>query len=114
MYFSSSIAPEEMQSKTIVEAYIINAEIIGPAIRQQKKYNWEFIFLGANIDAIGVASRMGISEDRAANFVCDEQGTELNYEVLNEAVGNIRQSKALKANWKAKIEEDYKKRKQFI
>mgnify|MGYP003307578559 CR=1 FL=1 len=54
---------------------------------------------------------MGISEDRAANFVCDEQGTELNYEVLNEAVGNIRQSKALKANWKAKIEEDYKKRK---
>ena len=79
--------------------------------RQQEKYNWEFIFLGANIDAIGVASRMGISEDRAANFVCDEQGTELNYEVLNEAVGNIRQSKALKANWKEKIEKDYKKRK---
>ena len=62
-------------------------------------------------DVIEVASRMGISEDRAANFVCDEKGTELNYQVLNEAVGSIRQSKALKANWKSKIEKDYKKRK---
>ena len=79
--------------------------------RQQEKYNWEFIFLGANIDAIAVASKMGISEERAANFICDEKGTELNYQVLNEAVAQVRQAKWLKANWKEQIEKDYKKRK---
>lgn len=79
--------------------------------RQQEKYNWEFIFLGANIDAIAVASKMGISEERAANFICDEKGTELNYQVLNEAVAQVRQAKCLKANWKEQIEKDYKKRK---
>ena len=79
--------------------------------RQQDKYNWEFIFLGANIDAIEVASKMGISEERAANFICDEKGTELNYQVLNEAVAQVRQAKCLNANWKEQIEKDYKKRK---
>ena len=79
--------------------------------RQQEKYNWEFIFLGANIDAIEVASKMGISEERAANFICDEKGTELNYQVLNEAVAQVRQAKCLKSNWKEQIEKDYKKRK---
>lgn len=79
--------------------------------RQQEKYHWEFIFLGANIDAIDVAGNIGISKDRAANFICDKKGTQLNYDVLNEAVGNIRKQKALKANWKSRIEEDYLKRK---
>ena len=54
--------------------------------RQQEKYNWEFLFLGANIDAIEVAGNMGISRDRAANYNCDEVGTALNYQVLEAAV----------------------------
>ena len=78
---------------------------------EQEKYGWEFLFLGANIDAIDVANRMGISKDRATNYVCDKKGTELNYEVLNEAVACVRASKPLQAKWKVKIEDDYKKRK---
>ena len=54
--------------------------------KQQEKHNWEFLFLGANIDAIEVAGNMGIQKDRAANYNCDEAGTALNYEVLADAV----------------------------
>ncbi len=85
--------------------------------RQKEKYNWEFLFLGANIDAIEVAGNMGISADRAANYNCDEEGTALNYEVLTEAVSMARCSapadfgRALTGGaWKAKIDKDYKKR----
>ena len=60
-------------------------------IEQQKnKYGWEFIFLGANIDAIAVADRFGISEDRAANFHADSNGTLLNFAVISEAVSELR------------------------
>ena len=54
--------------------------------RQKSKYGWEFIFLGANIDAVGTAERFGIDKDRAANFNADSEGTLLNYEVISEAV----------------------------
>ena len=86
-------------------------EKIKKMIETQKEKGWEFIFLGANMDAIDVANRMGISKDRAANYVCDEKGTELNYQVLNEAVACVRASKPLQAKWKEKIDKDYMKRK---
>ena len=85
--------------------------------RQKEKYNWEFLFLGANIDAIEVAGNMGISADRAANYHCDGVGTALNYEVLEEAVSHVRRcsSKMMHASlaggaWKAKIDRDYEGR----
>lgn len=85
--------------------------------RQQEKYNWEFIFLGANIDAIEVAGNMGISRDRAANYNCDELGTALNYQVLEAAVTRVRKCKAADmamtfagGAWKADIDRDYEKR----
>lgn len=85
--------------------------------RQQEKYNWEFIFLGANIDAIEVAENMGISKDRAANYNCDELGTALNYQVLEAAVTRVRKCKAADmamtfagGAWKADIDRDYEKR----
>lgn len=79
--------------------------------RQKKKYGWEFLFLGANIDAIGTARRFGIDEDRAANFNSDHIGTELNYEVLADAVCCMRSCAApIDASWKERIDEDYKKR----
>ncbi len=85
--------------------------------RQQEKYNWEFIFLGANIDAIEVAGNMGISRDRAANYNCDEVGTALNYQVLEAAVTRVRKCKAADmamtfegGAWKADIDRDYEKR----
>lgn len=85
--------------------------------RQQEKYNWEFLFLGANIDAIEVAGNMGISRDRAANYNCDEVGTALNYQVLEAAVTRVRKCKAADmamtfagGAWKADIDHDYEKR----
>lgn len=79
--------------------------------RQKKRYGWEFLFLGANIDAAAEAERFGIDRSMAANFHCDEEGTALNYEVISEAISTVRTCSApLSAEWKNKIDEDYKKR----
>jgi len=60
----------------------------------EKKYGWEFLFLGANIDAIEVAGRFGIGADRAINYECDSKGTQLNYAALSNAVSAVRRSKS--------------------
>lgn len=79
--------------------------------RQKEKYGWEFLFLGANIDAIETAGSFGISADRAANYNSDHEGTALNYEVLAETVSAMRCCSApIGAGWKKRIEEDYEKR----
>lgn len=78
--------------------------------RQKEKYGWEFLFLGANIDAVETARRFGISEDRAVNYHSDSEGTQLNYEVLSEAICSVRCSAPLDANWKKRIDEDYESR----
>jgi uncharacterized protein YegL len=77
---------------------------------ETEKYGWEFIFLGANIDAIKVASRFGIGAERAANYHCDKEGTELNYEIMNDEIMNLRMSKPISPDWKDRIEKDYIKR----
>ncbi len=79
--------------------------------RQKAKYGWEFLFLGANIDAVETASRFGIGADRAVNYHSDHQGTQLNYEVLSAAVSTVRSSAMLDADWKKRIDEDYEARK---
>lgn len=79
--------------------------------RQKECYGWEFLFLGANIDAAAEARRFGIDEAMAANYHCDEVGTALNYEVISEAITSVRAGAApLSADWKKKIDADYKKR----
>lgn len=82
--------------------------------RQKEKYNWEFLFLGANMDAIETAGHFGISRDRAVNFVCDSEGTKLNYEVLSAAVTSFRACKSetpkMADGWCDEIEKDYEKR----
>ena len=77
---------------------------------QKNKYGWEFIFLGANIDAIAAAERFGIGEDRASNYNADSEGTLLNYAVINETVSCLRANCSISENWKERIEEDFKKR----
>ena len=68
--------------------------------RQKEKYGWEFLFLGANIDAVETASQFGIGADRAVNYRCDGEGTALNYEVVSEAISSVRCSAPLSADWK--------------
>lgn len=77
---------------------------------QKEKYGWEFIFIGANIDAIKTAERFGINQDRAVNYRSDEKGTHLNYKVMNETITKLRASKTIDANWKDEIDEDFNKR----
>ena len=88
-----------------------NYETVQRMIRHEKeKYGWEFLFLGANIDAAREAARFGIGADRAVNYKCDQAGTALNYEVIGEAVRCVRAAQPLGANWKARIDADVKKR----
>ncbi|MDR7236943.1 vWA domain-containing protein [Neobacillus drentensis] len=77
---------------------------------QKEKYGWEFLFLGANIDAIATAARFGIGEDFAVEYHADHEGTQLNYEAVNEAVVNLRSGKKIDRSWKQGIEKDYNRR----
>ena len=77
---------------------------------RKEKDNWEFLFLGANIDAIGAAKDLGIDSSRAVRFKSDKKGTAKNYEVLNEAIKEIRGGYQLNNSWKNEIEEDVKNR----
>ncbi len=79
--------------------------------RQKEKYGWEFLFLGANIDAVETARHFGISEDRAVSYHSDREGTQLNYQVISDAVCDVRAARPLAKAWKQKIEEDFRKRK---
>lgn len=79
--------------------------------RQKTRYGWEFIFLGANIDAAKEAKRFGIDEDMAANYHSDKVGTALNYAVISDAITSVRACGApLNSDWKRKIDEDFMNR----
>ena len=80
--------------------------------RQKEKYGWEFLFLGANIDAAKEAARFGIGADRAVRYQSDHEGTALNYEVISETVSCLRACPGapLAAGWKDRIEADFRKR----
>ena len=79
--------------------------------RQREKYGWEFLFLGANIDAAREAARFGIHADCAADYHADSIGTEAVYESVCEAVCQVRRAAPLKASWKQRIDADFKGRK---
>lgn len=79
--------------------------------KEKSKYGWEFLFLGANIDAVETAKHFGIGADRAVNYHSDHEGTQLNYEVVSEAICSVRCSRPLGKAWKQRIDEDYESRK---
>ncbi len=86
-------------------------EKIRGMVEQYKQRNgWEFIFLGANIDAISTAASFGISKDRAANFIPDSKGTGLNYKIVSEAVSTFRACRSISDDWKQEIDKDYSHR----
>lgn len=79
--------------------------------RQKETYGWEFLFLGANIDAVETAKHFGIREDRAVTFHSDHAGTRLNYEVISETISAVRCHAPVSADWKKRVDDDFKKRK---
>jgi uncharacterized protein YegL len=78
---------------------------------QKVKYDWEFIFLGANIDAVATASKFGIQEDYAVTYHADSEGTQVNFQALNEAVTSFRKGQKIDRIWKENIEKDFESRK---
>ena len=77
---------------------------------EREEHGWEFLFLGANMDAIAAARSFGIREDRAVRYKGDRVGTALNYQVVSDAVGGFRCRKEISKDWRAPIEDDVKKR----
>ena len=78
--------------------------------RQKEKYGWEFLFIGANIDAVETAAQYGIDRDRAVNYNADAQGTRILYDSVSNAVRCVRSCEPLSADWSEDIDRDYKKR----
>ena len=87
-----------------------SAKDVRKLIGQQKELGWEFLFLGANIDAVETASHIGIDADRAVDYCCDSAGTELNFKVMAECVSDVRRGKGLRRDWAAPIRKDHAKR----
>lgn len=114
------IRPEDVPSHTI---FIITTdgmenasrkfsyEQVKKQIEAKKECGWEFLFIGANIDAAAEASRIGISRERTAEYICDETGTGTVFHAMTAAVSNLRRSGSIKDSWSAEIVADRKKRK---
>ncbi len=79
--------------------------------RQKERYGWEFIFMGANIDAVETAGRFGIDRDRAVNYACDARGTQLNYQAVSMAVKSIRACEPVTDAWREEADAYYEKKK---
>ncbi len=78
---------------------------------EKEKYGWEFLFLAANIDAVGTASRFGIGADRAVNYRADGQGTRVLYDTVAEAVCQVRACAPLGKSWSKAIENDNRQKR---
>ena len=102
------ITPDGMENASHRDRY---PEVRQMIEKQKRDHGWEFLFLGANIDAAREAARFGITEDRAANYHADRQGTAVVYEAVSETVCNIRAHKPMQANWKEKIDRDFGSRR---
>lgn len=79
--------------------------------KEKAKYGWEFIFIGANIDAVETAKQFGINSDRAVNYHADSKGTKVLYEAVFDAVCNVRCNAPMAANWSQNINNDFNSRK---
>ena len=77
---------------------------------QMKKYNWEFIFLGANIDAVETSKMYGIRPDRTQNYHADARGVNLNFDVMSKTVASFRMNDSIDEGWKDQIEKDFDER----
>ena len=94
---NSSIEYTSREIKSIIKA-------------KEEREGWEFIFLGANIDAIATARDLGVREERAANYHADKRGIGINFNAISSAVQNIRTFSFLPDDWKEEIDADYSDR----
>lgn len=78
--------------------------------RQKEQYGWEFLFIGANIDAVETAAQYGISEDRAVNYHADPKGTACLYDNVSDVVFSVRMGCDIEENWSEKLNKDFKSR----
>ena len=90
--------------------HFTSAEVKAMIERQKEKYGWEFLFIGANIDAVETAAKYGIGADRAVNYNADKQGTGVVYDAVSSAVCQMRACAPLASNWSESINEDYQRR----
>lgn len=79
-------------------------------IEERKKDGWEFLFLGANIDAIETASCLGIDSDRAVDYRADSVGTQISFCAMSDAICRVRKNRDIDYGWKSEIEADFKSR----
>lgn len=79
--------------------------------RQKNRYGWEFLFIGANIDAVNTAKHFGIGAERVVNYTADSRGTEVLFGTVSDTVCCMRASQPISADWGKKIDEDHKKRR---
>lgn len=92
-------------------SHIYNSDTVKKMIERQKnKYGWEFLFIGANIDAVETAANFGIDKDRAVNYCADQTGTGVVYDAVCMAVEDIREKCQIKPDWSRMIDEDFKSR----
>ena len=91
-------------------SHIYSSSKVKKMIEKRKKDGWEFLFIGANIDAVETAGRFGIGSDRAVNYHADSKGTSVVYETVSRAVGAVRRRAPLKADWCEEIERDFNDR----
>ncbi|MBQ3009806.1 MAG: VWA domain-containing protein [Oscillospiraceae bacterium] len=101
------IITDGMENASRKYTYDMVKELIS---HEQEKYGWEFLFLGANIDAAREGARFGIRADRTATYLSDNEGTALNYEVISDAVSQVRACAPLSADWNERINADKQKR----
>ena len=113
-FSASAYKWQNQQLKAIQQPKKIYLDDLKGIERQKEKFRWEFLFLGANIDAVETAKHFGIGEDRAVNFHCDSNGTQLNYDVVEEAISAVRQRVPLRSDWKKRIDEDFVSRKKDL
>ena len=115
------IRPEDVPEKTLFvittdgmenASHKYNSDTVKEMIEQQKKeYGWEFLFIGANIDAVDTAANIGIGKDRAVNYHADSKGTGILYETVSRTVCQMRNSAPISADWCRDIAEDFESRK---
>ena len=92
-----------------------DSKTVKKMIEQKKELGWEFLFIGANIDAVETASHFGIDSSRAVNYRADKKGTSVVYGAVSNAIFKMREAPACEAriadDWAEDIEKDFESRK---